>query len=496
MANDYTGLLSGSYWSGIEVTAKPVIVTYSFPTTAPGYDATIDDPNLTPTALGSFSAFTLAEQAMARNAIAEWGNNSGLVFIEVDPGQGDINFQKLDFSGTGYDGYGGIAYRPFGDWNFLTSPYFSSDLDSSGDVFMNSDVPLVYGTLLHEIGHALGLKHPTEAWTQWAANPPVTHAVWTLDDPNLTIMSQLPGGSGHLTAIDLQAIQAIYGTNAQDGTQVASWGWNAAKQTLTQTGFAGNDAIRGSSVKDVISGMNGDDRLFGLNGNDTLNGGDGNDTLDGGPGNDKLNGGAGDDVYLISAAGDKVSEAANDGNDTVYSTVSYTLASNVEVLGLLGAAKLNGTGNDLANSMFAGAGIAVLKGLGGDDYIVGGAAKDLLTGGAGADLLYGQGAADQFIFASVAEFATVGIDAIGDFSHAQKDKINLKSIDPDAVTAGDQAFSFVGTAAFTVDARYQLRYVVQGADVVVQIDANHDTVADYQILLYGVGSLVASDFVL
>ena len=133
---------------------------------------------------------------------------------------------------------------------------------------------------------------------------------------------------------------------------------------------------------------------------------------------------------------------------------------------------------------------------GGDDYIVGGAAKDVLTGGVGADLLYGQGAADQFIFASVAEFATVGIDAIGDFSHAQKDKINLKSIDPDAVTAGDQAFSFVGTAAFTVDARYQLRYVVQGADVVVQIDANHDTVADYQILLYGVGSLVASDFVL
>ena len=155
----------------------------------PGYDATITDPNLTPAALASFQAFTTAEQQMARDALSEWGSNSGLIFIEVAAGQGDINFQKLDFSGTGYDGAGGIAYRPFGDWNFFTYPYFSSDLDSSGDVFMNSDIPVSYGTLLHEIGHALGLKHPTEAWTNYAADPDVTHNVWTTDDPALTIIA-------------------------------------------------------------------------------------------------------------------------------------------------------------------------------------------------------------------------------------------------------------------------------------------------------------------
>ena len=44
--NDYTALLSGSYWNGIEVTGSPVIVTYSFPTSLPAYDASIPPPRL------------------------------------------------------------------------------------------------------------------------------------------------------------------------------------------------------------------------------------------------------------------------------------------------------------------------------------------------------------------------------------------------------------------------------------------------------------------
>ena len=205
---DYTALLTGSHWSGIEVAGKSTIVTYSFPTTAPGYVAGITDPGLTPAALASWQAFSAGEAADARAALAAWGNACGLIFIEVAAGQGDINFQKLDFSGTAYDGAGGIAYRPFGDWSGASYPYFTGDLDGSGDVFMNSDIVVSYGTLLHEIGHAIGLKHPTEAWTQFAANPPVEHAVWSADDPLLTVMSP----DSTLTApaaFDIQAVQYI-----------------------------------------------------------------------------------------------------------------------------------------------------------------------------------------------------------------------------------------------------------------------------------------------
>ncbi len=197
VVTDYTALLSGSYWNGIEVTGAPVIVTYSFPTSAPAYDATID--GFTAATVASFQAFTSAEQAEADQALGEWANASGLVFIQVAPGEGDINFSNVDFSTTSnpsYAGYGGIGFYPFGDWNNFSYPNFTGDLDASGDVFMNSqflsnlDGSVNYGTLLHEIGHAIGLKHPTEVVTDYAANPPVTHdQVLATDDPTQTIMS-------------------------------------------------------------------------------------------------------------------------------------------------------------------------------------------------------------------------------------------------------------------------------------------------------------------
>ena len=41
VVTDYTALLSGNYWNGIEVTGEPVIVTFTFPTTAPAYDSSV-----------------------------------------------------------------------------------------------------------------------------------------------------------------------------------------------------------------------------------------------------------------------------------------------------------------------------------------------------------------------------------------------------------------------------------------------------------------------
>ena len=61
----------------------------------------------------------------------------------------------------------------------------------------------------------------------------------------------------------------------------------------------------------------------------------GDDTLEGSVGNDAMIGGKGDDLYYVESAADKVTEAANQGSDTVYSDLAnYTLAANVERLGL------------------------------------------------------------------------------------------------------------------------------------------------------------------
>jgi hypothetical protein len=248
VVTDYTALLGGNYWSGIEVTGRPVIVTYSFPTSAPAYDSGV--PGFTGATLASFQAFTAAQQVQARAALADWASVSGVIFLEVAPGQGDINFQAVDLNTTGlYTGKGGIGFEPFGAWDSFSYPQFSDDLDFAGDVFMNTQLisggVISYGTLLHEIGHVLGLKHPTEIRDNLAADPDITHdEVLSADDPALTIMATV-GGTATLKQLDIDAAAFIYGAtggavvtgNASGSNAVlASWSWNAAAMILTQTG--------------------------------------------------------------------------------------------------------------------------------------------------------------------------------------------------------------------------------------------------------------------
>ena len=97
VVSDYTALLSGSYWGGIEVIAKPVIITYSFPVFAPAYDQAV----VGNTAFSTFSSFTAGEKTQAQNALSQWSAASGITFVQVEPGSGDINFGLFDFSAGG-----------------------------------------------------------------------------------------------------------------------------------------------------------------------------------------------------------------------------------------------------------------------------------------------------------------------------------------------------------------------------------------------------------
>ena len=101
-------------------------------------------------------------------------------------------------------------------------------------------------------------------------------------------------------------------------------------------------------------------------------------------------GGGGDDTYIVTEVGDLVTEAANQGYDTVTSSLaSYTLTANVEEL-LLGVGAVNGTGNALGNAIFGNGLDNKIDGAGGNDASYGGDGNDSILGGLGNDFLSGE----------------------------------------------------------------------------------------------------------
>ncbi len=156
-----------------------------------------------------------------------------------------------------------------------------------------------------------------------------------------------------------------------DGTIVDLLPWFAQSSFYGSLATAGDDVITAGTGDDLIYGLTGNDSLSGSSGNDLLNGGDGNDTLNGGTGGDVLVGGAGNDAYVVDSATDVIAERANEGFDTVQSSISWTLGAELENLTLTGSAAINGTGNAIDNLLTGNAGANVLTGgTGNDTYVV------------------------------------------------------------------------------------------------------------------------------
>lgn len=188
----------------------------------------------------------------------------------------------------------------------------------------------------------------------------------------------LDGGLGADTLIGGIGDDLYYVDNAGDVvTEVAGEGTDSVIASISWTLGATfeNLALTGTAAIDG-TGNDGANIMFGNDGNNVLSGLGDNDTLDGGLGADTLIGGAGDDTYIVDNAGDVVTEAAGEGTDTVRSSVTWTLAAEIENLTLTGTAKIDATGNALDN---------VITGNRGANRIDGGAGADAMAGGAGGD---------------------------------------------------------------------------------------------------------------
>ncbi len=212
----------------------------------------------------------------------------------------------------------------------------------------------------------------------------------------------------------------------------------ASAVSLTLTGSQKINGT-GNALDNTLIGNDAANKLTGLAGNDTLNGGAGDDTMLGGLGND---------TYYVDALKDKVTEKAKEGTDTVLSSVSHTLAANVENLSLLGELAINATGNAESNTL------------------LGNAAQNTINGGLGSDTLTGGGGADTFVFNS--RLGVGNVDSITDFSN---DTIGLNKSVFKALSKGFSADNFTTQAAaqdandFIVFTNNRLYYDQDGSGV-------------------------------
>ena len=276
---------------------------------------------------------------------------------------------------------------------------------------------------------------------------------------NIAVMTVVRNGAGAVVNL----IENAWGGSAADtilgntaGNQLLGNGGND-----TLSGFGAGDTLSGGNAHDVLNGGAGNDSLDGGGGNDTLNGHGNNDTLDGFGGADTLSGGLGLDSLNGGADADRLSGDA--GADTIY----------------------GGPGND---TIYGGANADVIYGDANDDHIYGGTAKDVMTGGLGADTFF-------FGLNDFGINLRAGADRIVDFTSAQGDLIDLSAIDARTNVAGNNAFSWIGNAAFG-NVSGQLRYVVDAGNTYVEGDRNGDGLADFAIRLDGIVALAGTDFVL
>ncbi len=395
-------LLSGHVWA-------TSALTYSFPDSAADYsyrgELSVQD---------TFSEATAALADAARQAFASYASVSGLTFTEL-VGDADRN---ADIA---------VARSAAPDTAFA---YFPNDADEGGDAWFNDtdyNNPVAgtyaWATVLHEIGHGLGLKHGHEAAVAGAATG-AGAAPHDLDSHEYTVMTYRSyvgsegvsytnahdGGPQTLMMLDIAAIQRMYGANFDDRAGDNVYSFVAASGRMRVDG-ALQEPVAGNVIFRTIWDGGGDDtydfsaysRRLSI---DLSPGGHVDLDVDGNAQRAELGDGAYARGHVFNAL-----EYEGDARSLIENAIGGAAADLI-------------LGNRVGNRLEGGGGADTLSGLAGDDTLTGGAGADrfVFTGGGddlALDLDFAAGdvaeisgfAAGTF---SDAFFAEAGLDVLAD----------------------------------------------------------------------------------
>jgi serralysin len=476
-ANNIKALLSDAKWGGALGTGATVY--YSFPTSNSFWGSAYTS-NPSSEIFNNFVPATTAQRNATTTALQKWANVANINIIQVTNETsnqvGDIRLANTltDMDASTY----AFAYFPA-----LNNPI-------GGDVWINANQPNQsgnayeigqngYHTILHELGHALGLSHPFDQTAKLSAiEDTLKYTVMSYSDSP----SHEDSGNSSLypttpMLLDIQAIQYLYGANTSynlgnniylfnDSTAYYETIWDAGgidtiQYTGNSNGIINLNAGTFSSLGQAItldSGISQNDNIaiaynviienaIGGNGNDIIYQNSVNNVIDGGAGSDTV-------VYQMSRSEITQVNWRKLGGASVTSSDEIDLLMNIEALnftegnftieeliasqpaptystnnGAITPLAYSGSVPFLTYQLFGGESGDIVTGantndfinlLGGDDAADGGGGDDVLDGGTGSNFLTGGGGDDTFFLDG--RGGTITWSTITDFS---SDEVNI-----------------------------------------------------------------------
>jgi serralysin len=466
-------LIWGCQWTnspdayGPVTISTPVDITYSYATgNLYGY---------------RLSAWSIAEVNAFEEAMQFYENVCNLnftltTFTSEYEDQSNIVFYQVPENYLGA-GYLGMFEVPDGTW---TSNYGYFNYQHSSWRSLNKGS---YGfiTIIHELGHGLGLAHPHDGGSESSATtfPGVTNnadvGLYGLNQGIWTTMSYIDGWDAFASstndygyqstpmAFDVAALQAIYGVNTSfrtgsdtyylptSNTSGTGWSciWDAGgTDTISNEGSSIDSTIElyaasltGENAGGFVSknaGIIGGftiangvviENAIGGEGNDSITGNDANNQLQGGNGNDIMYGGGGNDTFDWDSA-------KRSGNDTIYGGLgddTYVLDSSSDIVIEYLDEGTDTVWTDFSFSLTSCLNVEGLYLTGiGNITATGNNLSNLLRGNSGNNFLIGNEGLDTFIFNTNAN----GVDTISDIAVGEIIQI-LGANFSEAVTEGD-----------------------------------------------------------
>ena len=362
-------------------------LTFSFPTQASYYGSVYGSAE----AAYNFAALNTTQHAAVRSALTCYASVANFTFTEITETatqHATLRFAQSDLPSTAWAYFPSTAAEGGDAWFNLSSGYYSSPYKGN----------YAYATVLHEIGHAVGLEHPHEHYVMPVNRDSMEHTVMSYRSyigGSLTsgYTNETWGYAQSLMMYDIAAVQHLYGANYSTNQGNTAYSWSPATGEMFINGV-GQGAPGGNQIFLTVWDGGGRDSYNFSNYATTL-------AIDLRPG------------YWSTTSVPQLSQLHYNGTHIARGSIANALLQNGDIRSLVedvigGSAGDAIIGNVVANTLY---------GLGGNDSLYGGEGDDALIGGMGADRLDGDSGTDTaFYMQAAATDAVTGLGVIVDLA--------------------------------------------------------------------------------